>query len=171
MSPRHPTRWLISDPRLGGLLPLLRTLPAGTGVLLRHHHLPARERRVLLRKVQRLATARGLVLVDEAAGQVARVHDVRELSRARLAGVRLIFLSPLFETRSHPEWAPLPRMRAAALARLGGGRLLALGGMDEARFRRVRPLGFAGWGGIDGWDGQRSGSRHGSESREVEPLG
>jgi thiamine-phosphate pyrophosphorylase len=151
MPPRHPTAWLISDPRLGDLLPLLRTLPPGTGVVLRHHELAPAERRRLVRQAKRLAAGRGLVLVDEASGAVARVHDARELRRARLAGAQLVFLSPMFGTRSHPEWRPLPRMRAAALARLGGRRLLALGGMDAERFARVRGLGFVGWGGIDGW--------------------
>ena len=151
MPPRHPTAWLISDPRLGDLLRLLRTLPPGTGVVLRHHELAPAERRRLVRQAKPLAAGRGLVLVDEASGAVARVHDARELRRARLAGAQLVFLSPMFGTRSHPAWAPLPRMRAAALARLGGRRLLALGGMDERRFARVRGLGFVGWGGIDGW--------------------
>jgi thiamine-phosphate pyrophosphorylase len=39
-------------------------------------------------------------------------------------------------------------MRAAALARLAGRKLVALGGMDERRFRRVERLGFVGWAGI-----------------------
>jgi thiamine-phosphate pyrophosphorylase len=155
MSPRHPTAWLISDPRLGELVPLLRRLPPGTGVLLRHHELAPAERRLLVRRARRLAAARGLVLVDEAEGAVARVHDTQELRRARLSGASLIFLSPLFATRSHPDWPPLPRMRAAALAQLGGRRLLALGGMDAGRFERMRALGFVGWGGIDGWLGER----------------
>jgi thiamine-phosphate pyrophosphorylase len=29
--------------------------------------------------------------------------------------------------------------------------VIALGGMDEHRFRRVQKLGFAGWAGIDAW--------------------
>ena len=155
MHPRHPTRWLISDPRLGDPVALARNLPRGTGLLLRHHHLPARERRQLLRQLRRLAANRDLLLVDEAAGEIARVHDVRELRQARLAGARLIFLSPLFATRSHPDWAPLPRMRAAALARLGGRTLLALGGMTPRRYATVRGLGFKGWGAIDAWQAPR----------------
>jgi thiamine-phosphate pyrophosphorylase len=142
---------LISDPRLGNLLKVVRELPQGTGILLRHHHLPAAERRLLLRKVRRVVVAKRLVVIDEAKGEVARVHDLGELRRAKLSGARLIFLSPLFPTRSHPEWSPLSHMRAAALARMGERTLLALGGMDPRRFRQVRRLGFVGWGGIDGW--------------------
>ena len=153
MPTRHPTTWLISDPRLGDVLASVRRLPRGTGVVLRHHDLPSAERRLLLRRVRRLAAARGLIVVDEASGEVARVHDARELRHARLGGAGMVFLSPLFATRSHPEWKALPRMRAAALARLGKREVLALGGMDERRFARVRALGFVGWGGIDGWAG------------------
>jgi thiamine-phosphate pyrophosphorylase len=101
-----------------------------------------------LRRLRRRARGRGLVIVVEARGQSARVHDQRELSRALAGKVSLILLSPLFETASHPDWAPLPRMRAATLARLARRKLVALGGMDARRFRRVGPLGFQSWAGI-----------------------
>jgi thiamine-phosphate pyrophosphorylase len=42
-------------------------------------------------------------------------------------------------------------MRAAALARLAGRPLLALGGMDARRYAVVRRLGFDGWAAIDAW--------------------
>jgi thiamine-phosphate pyrophosphorylase len=57
----------------------------------------------------------------------------------------------MFATRTHPEMRPLPRMRAAALVRLTGRKAIALGGMNESRFRQVRALGFQGWAGIDAW--------------------
>ena len=157
MRPRHPAfpaAWLITDERLGhGLLARLRRLDRGTGVLVRHHHLPPGERRMLLRQVRLVARARGLTVVDEAEGKVARVHSARELRRALPKGPDLLFLSPLFPTRTHPDWRPLHHMRAAALARLAGRPVLALGGMDARRYDRVRALGFAGWGGIDAWQG------------------
>lgn len=87
-------------------------------------------------------------MIDEAGGAAVRVHNIRELRRALLARTPLILLSPIYPTRSHPDWAALQRMRAAALARLGGRRLIALGGMDERNFRRVERLGFQGWAGI-----------------------
>jgi thiamine-phosphate pyrophosphorylase len=42
-------------------------------------------------------------------------------------------------------------MRAASLARLGGRKLYALGGMNAKRFDRIAPLGFVGWAGISAW--------------------
>lgn len=155
MRPRHPdlpAAWMITDERLGpDMLMQIRRLPVGTGVLVRHHGLPPPERRALLRKIRTVARARGLSVVDEAEGRVARVHSARELRRALVARPDLLFLSPLFRTRSHPDWLPLGRMRAATLARLAKRPVLALGGMDRRRYARIRVLGFAGWGGIDAW--------------------
>ncbi|RST29744.1 thiamine phosphate synthase [Sphingomonas ginkgonis] len=151
MPTRQHQRWLFTDPRLEPLEPVLARLPRGAGVVVRHHHLPPAERRRLLDRLARVARRRGLLLVDEARGQVARIHDCRELRRALGRNVPLIFVSSLHRTRSHPERTPLPRMRAATLARLAGGRALALGGMDARHYRRVERLGFNGWGAIDAW--------------------
>lgn len=103
----------------------------------------------MLRQVRRVAAARQLRVVDEREGRVARVHSPRELRLALARQPELLFLSPLFGTRSHPSWRPLGPMRAAALVRLAKGPVLALGGMNERRYQQVRALGFAGWGGID----------------------
>ena len=155
MRPRHPDLpliWLITDERLGpAILSRIRQLPIGTGVLVRHHGLPAAERRKLLRHIRMIAQRRRLVVIDDAAGKVARVHSARELRRALAAKPDLNFLSPLFATRTHPDWRPLGRMRAAALARLASRPVLALGGMDQRRYAVVKPLGFSGWGGIDAY--------------------
>jgi thiamine-phosphate pyrophosphorylase len=98
--------------------------------------------------LRRAAAARRLILAFESHGEAARVHDSAELRQALLAGTPLILLSPIHPTSSHPGWRPLPRMRAAAIARLGRRRLIALGGMDARRFRRIERLGFQGWAGI-----------------------
>lgn len=151
MSRRHfPQAWLLTDERMGaGLWRVLRTVPRGGGLVVRHLSEPHRPH--LLRRIRRLARSRDLLLLDEAEGSVARVHDMRELRRALGRRTPLIFISPLFPTRSHPGRKPLGRMRAATLARLAGGRAHALGGMDAGRFADVRRLGFAGWGGVDAW--------------------
>lgn len=146
-----PSKWLITDARLGDVLAVVRRLPRGTGVLVRQHELPRSRRQELLRRLRRLAQHRDLVIVNEADGRTARIHDPRELRQAILRRSEIIFVSPMHETRTHPGWSPLPRMRAAALVRLSSAPLLALGGMDAWRYRSVSPLGFAGWGGIDGW--------------------
>jgi thiamine-phosphate pyrophosphorylase len=90
----------------------------------------------------------GVPVVEERRRGAARVHNAGELRRALLARTPLILLSPIFPTRSHPDWKPIPRMRAAALARLGRRKLVALGGMDARKFARIKRLGFQGWAGI-----------------------
>ena len=153
-----PRQWLITDERFGGhLLATVATLPRGSGVLVRHHALPPAARQRLLRDLHHIGRQRGISIVDEAKHRSARVHNAREIRQARLSGVGLLFVSPLFATRSHPDWQALRPMRAAALARLAGPRAMALGGMNARRFARVRALGFYGWAGIDAWMGQRSG--------------
>jgi thiamine-phosphate pyrophosphorylase len=139
-----PRQWLFTDARISDdLWAALRRLPPGSGVIVRQPE--------LLNRIRRIGRARALTVIDERDGQVARVHDSAELRRALTRNVPVIFVSSLYSTRSHPERAPLPRMRAATLARLAHGRAFALGGMDAERFAAVQRLGFAGWGGIDAW--------------------
>jgi thiamine-phosphate pyrophosphorylase len=143
-----PRQWLIADSDRGDRLwRAIDRLPGGSGVLLLFHELPAGQRQRLLRRVRRRAATKGLPVIDETGG-AARVHNLRELRRALLARTPMILLSPLSSTQSHPGWRSIPRMRAAAYARLAGRRLVALGGMDERRFRRWSRLGFIGWAGI-----------------------
>ena len=138
-----PEQWFVAEPRDPQAWRAIRTLPPGCGVLVLGEMSSSEGR-----KLCRLATARRLTVMTEAPRTAARVHDVRELKRALLRRTPLILLSPIHTTASHPGWMPLPRMRAAALARLGRRRLHALGGMDAKRYARIAPLGFVGWAGI-----------------------
>ena len=154
MKPRQrlPRNWLITDERMGDdLLSLAASLPPGSGIIFRHHGIGRGARERLLRRLRRIALARSLTLIDEARGKAARVHDITEIRQARLRGARLLLVSPLYRTRSHPDRTPLKRLRAAALARSARVPVLALGGMDARRFSRVQGLGFHGWAGIDAW--------------------
>ena len=135
-----PTAWMIVAD--GAALGAAARLPRGSGIVLLRA-VPAS----LARQARRLAARRGLVLVEEGRG-ARRVHNARELRQAMLQRTPLILLSPLYRTATHPEWAPLPKMRAAALARLGQRQLVALGGMDAKRYAAVAALGFSGWAGI-----------------------
>ena len=140
MRARQTSAWFIVDrPVDAAVLSIVRRLPPGTGVLA----LDGFRMQVLVRLVR----ARGLSLAEEGRDAV-RVHDLSELRRALRRGVRLILLSPLHATSTHEDWQPIPRMRAAAYARLANRRLVALGGMNAVRFRRLERLGFRGWAGI-----------------------
>lgn len=134
-----PSRWLILVP---DMLDAMLRLPRGTGVLLLE---PMRPRQ--MPHLRRIGRQRGLVMSEEGRDG-ARVHNMRELRQAMLRRTPLILLSPVHPTSSHPAWKSLPRMRAAALARLAGRRLIALGGMNDKRYAKIAPLGFIGWAGI-----------------------
>lgn len=147
-----PRQWLIADERgAGQLRQALSRLPRGSGVLVLRGELSAGRRVRLLGELRRSARRRGLVVVEERRERSKRVHSMRELRQAGSADAPLIFLSPLFRTRTHPDWKPLPRMRAASLARLAPMPVIALGGMDSQKFRQLERLGFQGWAGIDAW--------------------
>lgn len=138
-----PEQWLIVDPSLGAVpWRAIRALPRGSGVLVLGSLAPREARRL------RLTRRRDLIIVFERSSAAARVHNIRELGRALLRRTTLILISPIHETPSHPDWAPMPLMRAAALARLANGKAIALGGMNRERYARIAPLGFIGWAGI-----------------------
>ena len=140
----RPRQWLIvADRPDDELWRSIRRVPPGTGILLLAR-LSARERR----RLRHLARSRRLEITEEVKGDAARVHDARELRRALLKRTPMIFLSPVHPTSSHPDWQPVPPMRAAALARLGNRNLFALGGMDQRRYAKIAQLGFTGWAGI-----------------------
>lgn len=139
-----PEQWLIVNRTLDRRQwTALLQLPHGSGILLLHHVPAAQQRRL-----RWIAKNRGQKLAVEARHGAIRVHNARELTRALIRRPGLVLLSPLYETSSHPGWQSLPRMRAAALARLCGRTALALGGMNAERYARLAPLGFIGWAGI-----------------------
>ena len=108
-------------------------------MLVLYRAMPKGRRARLLARIRRIGRARRLLVIDEANGSAIRVHNSRELLRAGLAKRPLLFLSPIFETRSHPDWAPLERNRLAALLRLSSAPIIALGGMNARRLR------MSGW--------------------------
>jgi len=138
-----PEQWLIVDRSSSNLWRALGKLSRGSGVLVLREL--GRNDNARLRRLARL---RALTAVTESPRTADRVHNLRELRLALLRRTPLILLSPIYETDSHPDWRPLPRMRAAALAALADRKLVALGGMNPKRYAKIAPLGFIGWAGI-----------------------
>ena len=170
MRPRQPLPrlWLMTDERLGDrLLPAVERLPIGAGIVFRHYSLGETERRRLFGRVADVARRRALMLLlagpaDQAAAwgadgshgrgrgaglRSAAVHDLAEIRAAERDGAGLLFLSPVFATRSHPGARPLGPARFNFLARRTDLPVIALGGMDDVRVRRLREA--YGWAGID----------------------
>lgn len=168
MADRYPVTWLMTDERLGdGLWTALRRLPPGSGIVFRHHATPPGQRRAIHRRVWRIARARGLVLLvaggglpgdgvhKRGHGQGLRswpAHDRSEAMAGWKAGADLLFVSPIFPTRSHPFAPGIGPARAARIGHGLGLSLIALGGMNAERFRRLRGR-FDGWAAIDAWGG------------------
>jgi len=170
MGPRQPlpSRWLMTDERLGTrLFGAIERLPEGAGIVLRHYSLAETERRTLFDQV-RARRPDALVLLagpsDDAQAwgadgsygrgpgeglRSAPAHGFAEIRAAEQAGAALVFLSPVFPTRSHPGAQTLGERRFAELAARTKLPVIALGGMDEARFAPLE--GAYGWAGIDAW--------------------
>lgn len=165
----------MTDERLGdGLWAALRRLPRGSGVVFRHYATPVRERRMLFRRVVRIARARGLVVIRAGARagygedgvhgaargsglRTAPAHDRREAVTAVRRGAEVVFVSPVFATRSHPGAEALGARKARRIARGLPVTVIALGGMDARQFRKL--VGFDGWAAIDAWNSGGSGAK------------
>jgi thiamine-phosphate pyrophosphorylase len=61
----------------------------------------------------------------------------------------LLFVSPVFATRSHRGAKPLGRVRFGLLIRGAKRPVIALGGMDSHRARTLKQMGIYGWAAID----------------------
>jgi thiamine-phosphate pyrophosphorylase len=155
----------MTDERQGdGLFAAIGRLPEGAGIVFRHYSLSEAERRFLFDRVR--AAHPGLLLLagDAAVARAwgadgshgrgpgeglraAPAHDLAEIRAAEAAGAAMIFLSPVFETRSHPG---VEALGAEGFARLAGETelpVIALGGMNAARVTTL-PEAY-GWAGID----------------------
>ena len=151
----------MTDERIGDrLLPTIRRLPPRSGIVFRHLTTPRAERLALFRRIRCLAVARRLTLVSVGAlagshghgGKrpfTAPAHDAREAMMMLKAGAEILFVSPVFATRTHPGANPLGIRRAARIGRASGAARIALGGMTERKWRSIRHLGFDGWAAID----------------------
>ena len=175
--PSWPRRWLMTDERIGDRLwQAIDHLPAGDGgIVFRHHRLSDAERLQLGLKVARIARERGLAMAVSRSKELARqlaadlvhnpagdrglpislaVHNEIEAEDARRHEAALVFISPVYATRSHPGTAILGPEKSAELARLAACPAIALGGMNEARFEELAtafPGLFRGYAGIDCW--------------------
>lgn len=180
MKPRQPSRtnaiwptiWLMTDSRFGDdLLPAIRRLPSGSGVIFRHYQLKSDARRKLFGQVRRICRQRGHIailagterdalrwgadgvhsrtaLLKSSLPRSAPVHSRAELREALRSGANLVFISPLFPTASHTDGKAMGRLTFNALAKQARtAAVIALGGMN--RRRALNPRLAHGWAAID----------------------
>lgn len=166
-----PRLWFFTDDRLTleTLAVVCRALPRGSGVVLRSRD--SARMLAMLRIARPLARAGRIVPVISGVAATpgigrhlgrngrglrapglttASAHAVPELRRAERAGAMLVFVSPVFATRSHPGARTLGPLRLATLVRASRLPVVALGGMTHRNWRRVRATGAHGWAAIDG---------------------
>jgi thiamine-phosphate pyrophosphorylase len=171
--PPWPRNWLMTDERMGERLwEAIGRVPMDSGgIVFRHYSLDPAERLELGKRVAALAHERKLVLAVAGDSRLAArlgaqlvhnpsepselrfsmaVHDERDAHAARESGADLVFVSPVFPTRSHPGAPALGGDRAARLAEIAGCPAIALGGMSFGKFWTIGPA-FHGWAGIDAW--------------------
>lgn len=173
MRRRHPLPkiWLMTDPRMPDVLASIARLPRGSGIIFRHYQWETRPRRALFKQVKR-AARRGqhiLILADTpvrakqwgADGahhrsmlvsqglRTVAVHSAKEAALAKKIGADLIFVSPVFPTRSHPNGKTLGRIGLAKLAGRQRTKTIALGGVTAQRAKSLRAVKIHGWAAID----------------------
>jgi thiamine-phosphate pyrophosphorylase len=172
-----PSLFLMTDERMGDALwRALERLPRGAGVVFRHYRLPPVERRALFERVRAVARRRGLRLLLGGPERLARAwgadgvhgpsphrlstrpllrsapaHDRPAWIAGRRRGCDLLFVSPLFPTRSHPSAPVLGVARAGLMIDGDRGRAVALGGMTARRARSCKAIGIRRWAAIDAW--------------------
>ena len=172
-----PAIWLLSDARNdSGLEAALAKLPRRSGFIFRHYHLDPKLRRERFRTLSAIARKHGhlVVLSDEAAlarrwgaegiygapGRIRRAggssvgflhlataHNLPEIVASQRAGADAVLISPIFATRSHEDAKTLGPVRFGLLARKARIPVIALGGMDAGKAKR---LGWPRWAAIDG---------------------
>jgi thiamine-phosphate pyrophosphorylase len=169
-----PRIWLMTDERMGERLwDAVRRLPASAGIVLRHYSLTATERANLAQRLAAFTRDRGLTFGIAGDTQLARavgadfvhnprdacgellfsrsVHNLAQTEAARADGAALVFVSPVYSTRSHPGSKPLGEVEAVRLAETAGVPAIALGGMNAQNFAAFSHQAFHGWAGIDAW--------------------
>ena len=171
-----PREWLMTDERIGDRLwEAMEALPAGAGIVFRHYTLGGQDRAKLGSRVadfcrQRelalavagdvaLARSLGAALIHNPVGETELIpisrsaHSLEEAEEAWRSEARLIFLSPICLTRSHPGREALSESVAREIVAACPVPVIALGGMNRHLFQALRPVGFYGWAGIDAWLG------------------
>jgi thiamine-phosphate pyrophosphorylase len=176
MRRRHPLPrlWLMTDERQGdGLFGAIERLPRGCGIVFRHYGLNPDERRNLFRQVRAYARRRGHLVLLAGTARLARrwgadgshergrgdgvlirsapVHNMAERMHAQRTKADLLFVSPVFTTRSHPGKKALGPLRFGLLVSDAQAPVIALGGMSRARARRLKGFNIHGWAAIDAW--------------------
>ena len=178
-----PRAWLMTDERMGDRLwTAIDHLPIKhAGIVVRHYATAADIRAILAHRIADICHRRSLALAIAGDVELARslgadfvhnpterpsdlpfsrsVHSLDEAEAAKTDGAALVFVSPVYPTKSHPGRKALYRPLAQRIAKAAGVPAIALGGMDSLKSARLEREGFYGWAGIDAWLSENSALR------------
>ena len=170
-----PRQWLMTDERMGDRLwqAIEHLPPEEGGVVFRHYATDRENRRKMAVRAAELCRRRGLTLAIARDEVLARafgadlihhpaappgalpfsraVHSIEDANAAREQGAALVFVSPVYPTRSHPGQQPLGKALAQRIAQTAAVPAIALGGMNAVKFEELKRDGFYGWAAIDAW--------------------
>ena len=76
-------------------------------------------------------------------------HDLNCTKKAEKTNVDLIFLSPIFPTKSHPNAKTKGLFDLVRASNLTSNPVFALGGINEQNLKQVEKLNIAGFAGIE----------------------
>ncbi len=176
-----PVAWLMTDDRLGdAMLRIAARMPPRSAIIIRPHALAGTNVPRLLSQMRRIARARRHLLLWGGKGCPAGidgvhlrhgerrpnarffisrpVHNQREAWMARMRGADAVLISPVNNTQSHRDAAPLGQQGFARLAAMlsADSAAIGLGGMDARRLAALRRFGAHGWAAIDAWTMKQS---------------
>lgn len=75
-------------------------------------------------------------------------HNFLSVLKSQQLKADMIFVSPVFATKSHPNVAPLGLRELSKIIRVSKISIFALGGVNEKNIRSLQKLGIAGFGAI-----------------------
>jgi len=170
--------FFITDSQSFDPLPIISTLPANIGIIIRDYEHPHRaqyaktiraltKNTVLVAKDVALAEkikADGVHLPQFMVNELADVkaahpewvvtaaaHDMESTVQAERSGAHIVFLSPIFLTSSHPEQQPLKTAEILEITKKYTN-VYALGGINSYNLAMLAELGFAGFSAISAFN-------------------
>lgn len=177
---KFPHLWLMTDHnRLPNPLAIVEKLPMGSGVILRDYKHPERYKLAVelsdLCKNKKICLLVGadpnLALSINADGMhlptfynykfrankfpknwivTASAHCKASLNNASNKGAKVAFLSPVFQTKSHPNANFLGQIKLAELTNYSDIPVVALGGINSSNVALLRESGIIGIAAISG---------------------
>ena len=79
-------------------------------------------------------------------------HGARDIGKSINIKADIIFLSPVFDTTSHPERKNIGVIKLGLMAKLFKKPVIALGGINDNNISRLKGLPIVGCAGIDAFN-------------------